>query len=392
MWFSARGARTGRIVVEGLRTIDVLGGGPAGLYAATLLKGDHPGARVRVLERNPRGATFGFGVVFSSQALDFLRADDPGTHDLLAPHMERWRDMTLVHRGEEVVIDGIGFAAIGRLHLIELLTRRAEEAGVEIRFGHAVADPAALEADLVVGADGLHSLVRRSDEAAFRPRWSEFGNRFAWFGTDRPFDMLTQTFVATDHGAMNAHHYRYAPAMSTFIVECDAATYRAAGFARMDEAETARACEAAFADALGGHRLIANRSLWRRFPRMWCERWVSGNRALVGDAAHTAHFSVGSGTRLAMEDAIALARALREADALEAGLAAYEAARLPVARKIVEAANTSAEWYETFPDKMRLAPLEFGFDYVTRSGRVDMERLRRLSPGFMAAYDARAAA
>lgn len=375
-----------------LRTIDVLGGGPAGLYVASLLNRDHAQARVRVLEQNPRGATFGFGVVFSAQALDFLRADDPETHDLITPHMERWRNMTLVHRGHTVVIDGIGFAAIGRLHLIELLTARAEALGVEVTFGHTVADVDALDADLVVAADGLNSLVRRSDEAAFAPHRSEFENRFAWFGTDRPFDTLTQTFVKTAHGAINAHHYRYAPAMSTFIVECDPSTFRAHGFDAMDEEETARECERVFADTLGGHRLIANRSVWRRFPRMWCERWVAGNRVLLGDAAHTAHFSVGSGTRLAMEDAIALAKALREHDNLDTGLRAYEAARQPIARKIVDAANTSADWYETFAAKMHLAPLDFGFDYITRSGRVDMERLRRLSPDFMRAYEAREAA
>ena len=374
-----------------LESIDILGGGPSGLYLAFLLKRDRPDATVRVHEQNARGATFGFGVVFSDRALDFLAADDVETHDLIAPHMERWRNMTLVHCGREVVVDGIGFAAIGRLHFIELLAGKAEAAGVEISWGTALASSDALGADLVVGADGLNSLVRRSD-AAFETSVQEFENRFAWFGTPRPFDTLTQTFVATPTGphpgaAMNAHHYRYQPAMSTFIVECDAESFDALGFAGMTEGETARFCEDVFADALQGSPLIANRSAWRRFPRLWCDRWVSGNRVLVGDAAHTAHFSIGSGTRLAMEDAIALAASLREEDDLEAALRAFETTRKPVARKIVDAANTSAQWYETFADKLSLDPIDFGFDYITRSGRVDLERLRGLSPAFMSAYE-----
>ena len=370
-----------------LDAIEVAGGGPAGLYAATLLKRAVPSARVRVTEQNPPDATFGFGVVFSDQALGFLEADDPETHALVAPHMERWRNMTLAHRGERVVIDGIGFAAIGRLRLLTLLRERARTEGVELRHGTVLGSVDELQADLVVGADGLNSLVRCS--ADFGETIEHFGNRFAWFGTPRPFDTLTQTFVETPHGAMNAHHYRYEAAMSTFIVECDARTFEAADFGAMDEAETARVCEGAFADALEGAPLIANRSVWRRFPKLWCERWVSGRRVLLGDAAHTAHFSIGSGTRLAMEDAIALARAVREGSDLDVALAAFEANRKPIARKIVDAANTSALWYDGFRAKMALSPLDFGFDYITRSGRVDMGRLRQLAPGFMAAYEAR---
>jgi 2-polyprenyl-6-methoxyphenol hydroxylase-like FAD-dependent oxidoreductase len=371
-----------------LSEIEILGAGPAGLYAAILFKRAMPRARVRVLEQNPPDATFGFGVVFSERALDFLAADDPETHELLTPHMENWRNITLVHQGQSIAIDGVGFSAIGRLALLQLLQERARALGVELQFGERVAALGDLQADLIVGADGIHSVVRGTDPVAFEPGLEWFGNRFAWFGTPRRFETLTQTFVLTRHGALNAHHYRYSADMSTFIVEVDPATFDAAGFEAMTEEESARTCAAIFSDALGGAPLVTNQSLWRRFPLLWCERWVAGNVALVGDAAHTAHYSVGSGTRLALEDAIALVNAVVEHADLADGLAAYQARRPPVARKIVDAAKTSATWYETYPARMGLAPYPFALDYIMRSGRIDMARLERLSPRFVAAYEA----
>lgn len=371
-----------------LSRVEILGGGPGGLYTAILLRRTFPGLKVRVTEAAPRGVTWGFGVVFSDQALDFLKADDPETHDLIAPRMERWRNMTLNHPDGQVVLDGIGFAAIGRLQLLQILQGRAEALGAELRFDHQVNDLSELSGDLIVGADGLNSLVRGSDPDGFGVSVENMENRFAWFGTKRPFDTLTQTFRRTDKGAMNAHHYRYAPDMSTFIVEADRDTFFAHGFDKMDEAETARICEGVFADVLQGAPLVANKSVWRQFPKLWCDRWVSGNKVLLGDAVHTAHFSIGSGTRLAMEDAIALVQALKTQVDLPAALQAYQESRPPIAKKIVTAANTSCTWYEDFAAKMDKAPLDFAFDYVTRSGRVDMDRLRALSPRFMAEYEA----
>lgn len=375
-----------------LSSVEILGGGPAGLYTAILLRRYLPDVHVRVTEQNPEGATFGFGVVFSDQALDFLAADDPEAHALVTPLMERWRDMTLNLPGGRVTLDGVGFSAIGRLELIEVLRGRAAALGVEMRFSHRVSSLDELRADLIVGADGLNSLVRNSLEARFAPTIEHFSNHFAWFGAERPFDTLTQTFVRTDRGALNAHHYRYSANRSTFIVECDDATFGAYGFAGMDEAESARVCETIFADVLEGAPLIANKSMWRQFPRLWCANWVAGRHVLLGDALHTAHFSIGSGTRLAMEDAIALVRALARHDDVDAALAAYQAERQPIARKIVDAANTSATWYESFAEKMALPPIDFAYDYLTRSGRVDAERLRRIAPGFAARYEAEKAA
>jgi 2-polyprenyl-6-methoxyphenol hydroxylase-like FAD-dependent oxidoreductase len=374
--------------------IAVLGGGPAGLYFAYLWKRRHPQDQVDVFEQNPEGATWGFGVVFSDKALDFLRADDPETAEAMSTRMETWRDITLVHRGERVALDGVGFSAVGRLDFITQLTARARSAGANFRFGIVVRSMDELAGyDLIVAADGVNSLVRRTYEGDFKTSLSYDDNKFAWYGTTRRFETLTQTFVETEFGSFNAHHYRYSPTMSTFIVECDRATWLRAGFAEKTEEESRALCEKVFADTLEGHPLVNNKSIWRNFPWLWNDRWSHRNMVLVGDALHTAHFSIGSGTRLALEDVIALVRALdSEPRDLRRALEAYEAERRPVVQKLVKAAKTSAAWYERFAEHMKLAPLDFGYSYITRSGRIDDGQLRAMSPRFMERYDAKSSA
>ena len=370
--------------------IGVLGGGPGGLYFSALWKSRHPGDDVHLFEQNPKDATWGFGVVFSDRALEFLREDDAETVDLIAPRMETWHDITIVHRGTSVAIDGVGFSAIGRLELLQLLQQRARDAGVVLHFGTAVASLDNLGAyDLIVAADGVNSLVRRTFARELGSSLTHLDSKFVWYGTTRRFETLTQTFVANDLGKFNAHHYRYAPSMSTFIVECDPATWQRAGLDRATEDESRHICEHVFAATLDGHPLVANRSVWRNFPWVWNERWSTGNTVLIGDALHTAHYSIGSGTRLALEDALALTKALEaEPGDLTAGLIRFEATRRPVVEKLVAASKLSAAWYERFPEHMRLAPVDLAMSYIRRSGRVDNDRLRTMAPRFMARYDA----
>ena len=371
--------------------INIIGAGPAGLYAAILLKRMRPDLKVQVFEQNAPEATFGFGVVFSDQALDFLRADDPETADLIAPHMQHWENIVVCHRGERIVIDGIGFAGIGRLALLRLLQDRAAEVDITPAYNQRIATAEALgDADLVIGADGLNSIVRRSAPRAFGESLRHLGNRFVWYGTPRNFEALTQTFIETDYGPMNAHHYSYSPDHATFIIEMGPETFDQTGFATMSEPAYRKSCERLFEDALSGAPLIPNQSLWRRFPNLSCSKWFDGNRVLVGDALHTAHFSIGSGTRLAMEDVIALVAALRATNwDIKQALPAYQAAREPVLRKIVRAAQQSGDWYEDFGAHMALDPDRFALSYIRRAGRLDADRLARLAPKFAARLKAK---
>lgn len=371
--------------------IAVLGAGPAGLLFSLLAKRRFAHWDIRVYEQNPADATFGFGVVFSEGALAFLDRDAPDLYRQLTARMEAWPIQRIVHRDERVDIDGNGFSAIERLSLLQFLQELCRDAGVNVEFGRAIASLDELaRADLVVGADGLNSLARRALETQFEPRIEWLTNKFAWYGVEQPFECLTLTFRANEYGAFVAHHYRYSPTMSTFIVECDAATWHRADLDRASDAESRACCERVFAPDLGGKPLVSNKSVWRNFPILSNRRWsarvsASCQAVLIGDALRTVHFSIGSGTRLAFEDAIALDRAVGEAEGnVPKALEVFERTRRPVVEKLHAAANLSSYWYERFADKMALSPWRLAYDYMTRSGRMSEERLRETAPKFMA--------
>ncbi len=294
--------------------INIVGAGPAGLLFALLIKRRCPSWHVRVFEQNPPDATFGFGVVFSLNALAFLERDVPDFHAQLIGRLESWPMQRIVHRDERVDIDGNGFSAIGRLELNQFLQELCASAGVGIEYRRAIVSiDEVRDCDLLVGADGANSFIRRALETEFAPQVEWLSNRFAWYGTRQPFDCLSLTFRANSDGSFVAHHYRHSPTMSTFVFECDEITWRCAGLDGMSENDSRTYCERVFAPDLSGNSLVSNKSIWRQFPLLATRRWYVGNVLLIGDASRTVHFSIGSGTRLAFEDAIALDRAFAEA-------------------------------------------------------------------------------
>jgi len=373
--------------------IRIIGGGPAGLCFAALMKRDDPSHDIVIYERGPREATWGFGVVFSDRALEFLRTDDEAMYQLLTPHMETWPNLTIVHNDTRIPISGNGFAAIGRLQLLSLLHGHAEKLGVRIEFDSSVESLSDRErlggADLIVGANGASSFVRQQNEQRFGTSCDWRSNRFIWYGTSRVFDSLSLTFRDTEHGVFCAHHYRYSPEMSTFLVEVEEETWKRADFEHMSPEDTIRHCERVFAKDLGGHPILSNNSYWRNYPVVWNERWSFDKVVLLGDALRTAHFSIGSGTRLAMEDAIALWKAIREERSVPDALALFQERRLPPMKKIWDAANVSLRWYERMGENMKLDPVEFAYSYMTRTGRVNHAEVRRRDPSLAAAYEKR---
>lgn len=370
--------------------INIIGAGPAGLLFALLIKRRFPAWRINVFEQNPPDATFGFGVVFSLNALAFLERDVPDFHKLLAQRLESWPMQRIVHQGERVDIDGNGFSAIGRLELNQFLDELCRAAGVSTYYEHSINTLAEVKnCDLLVGADGANSFARRALEEEFAPQLEWLTNRFAWYGTAQWFECLSLTFRANQDGHFVAHHYRHSSETSTFVVECDEATWLRAGLDRMSDEESRAYCQRVFAADLGGHPLITNKSIWRQFPLLKTRRWRVDNVVLIGDALRTVHFSIGSGTRLAFEDAITLDRAFAAAgEDVACALASFERERRPIVEKIIAAANASSYWYERLPEKMNLQPWELAYDYMKRSGRMSDERLRELSPRFMARVDA----
>jgi anthraniloyl-CoA monooxygenase len=371
--------------------IGIVGGGPAGLYFALLMKRLDPSHRIRLVEQSPAGATFGFGVVFSDRALSFLQSADPESYADIERCLQTWDDQVVVHREQRVRIDGIGFSGIARLELLQVLQEHCRRRGVELRFKRRLTDVSELAGgDLLVGADGANSVVRDAYREHFEPSVSFLTNQYVWFGTPRPFDALTLTFRENRDGVFVAHHYGYGRQhRSTFIVECDAATWQRAGFEAMSEDQSRRYCERLFANDLAGQPLLTNRSAWIKFKVVTNRRWSYGNVVLIGDALRTVHFSIGSGTRNALEDAIALFRAFAaHRDDVRTALRSFEIDRRPAVEKFLEVAARSSSWYERFRDKMHLDPVPFAYDYLMRGGRVSPRRLKERSPRFAAEVEA----
>ena len=365
--------------------IACIGAGPAGLYFAISMKLRDPSHDVRVFERNARGVTFGWGVVFSDQTVDNLHANDPVSAARISDSFAHWDDIEVHIGGECHRSSGHGFIGIGRKHLLDLLSARAEELGVVIAYDHECdPDPAAwTDYDLVIAADGINSRIRDFKPAAFGVEVDERANKFIWLGTPRQFDAFTFAFEQTDAGWIWAHAYRFAPDCSTFIVECSPATWAGLGFDTMDQAAVITRCEAIFARFLDGQPLLSNAAhlqgaaAWLNFRRIRCERWSDGNVILIGDAAHTAHFSIGSGTKLALEDAIKLAEVLnRPGLPLARALEEYQAERSLEVLKLQNSARNSTEWFETLDRYLDFEPWQFAYSLMTRSQRISHENLR----------------
>ncbi|MBA3512739.1 bifunctional salicylyl-CoA 5-hydroxylase/oxidoreductase [Sphingomonas sp.] len=365
--------------------IACIGGGPAGLYFAISMMLRDPSHEVHVFERNPRGVTFGWGVVFSDQTVENLTANDLKSAQVIADEFAHWDDIDVHYRGQCIRSSGHGFIGIGRMRLLEILQQRAAELGVELTFGHECDpdDPKWAEYELVIASDGINSRVRDRFADELGVDVDQRANKFVWLGTSKAFDAFTFAFEQTEAGWIWAHAYRFAPDCSTFIVECSEETWRGLGFDRMDQAEAIARCERLFAKYLDGHALASNAAhllgsaAWLNFRRIKCERWSNGRFILLGDAAHTAHFSIGSGTKLALEDAIKLADVLnRPGLELEAALFEYHAERSLEVLKLQNSARNSTEWFETLERYLHFEPLQFAYSLLTRSQRISHENLR----------------
>ena len=368
--------------------IAIVGGGPAGLYFAILMKKARPETEITVLERNRPDDTFGFGVVFSDATLDTFERYDLPSYERITREFAYWDDIAVHFKGTVHRIGGNGFCGCSRRTLLLILRDRAEALGVEIRYATEIADDDDLQDyDLVVAADGINSLFRQKYVEHFQPETDLRPNKFAWMGSTRPLDAFTFLFEETEWGPFIAHAYQYEPGRSTWVFETDPGTFVRAGLDRMDEAQSATLMETIFGQFLGGHRIQTNRSLWRSFPMIRSKRWVRGNIVLIGDAKATAHFSIGSGTKLAMEDSIALFEALTRNPSVETALAAYETGRREEVEKTQHAADVSLVWFEHVDRFWDFDPVQFAFGVMTRAKAITYDNLRLRAPEFVDKVD-----
>jgi anthraniloyl-CoA monooxygenase len=377
--------------MEARMKVHVIGGGPAGLYFAILMKKAWPRTHVTVFERNRPDDTFGFGVVFSDETLDAFERYDRESYRAIADNFAYWDDIEIHFKGTLHRIGGNGFCGCARTTLLRLLHQRARSLGVELRFQTEIADLDAVmrEADLVVAADGINSRVRETFAGRFEPEVELRPNKFSWMGSTRPFDAFTFFFRETEYGIFIAHCYQYEVGRSTWVMETDPATFARAGLDRLDEDGSARFLEEVFAEELQGHRLIVNRSLWRSFPTIRCARWTHQNVVLIGDAKATAHFSIGSGTKLAMEDAIALYEAFRATGGgdVAGALAHFETQRRDEVEKTQHSADVSLVWFEHVKRFWNMHPTRFAFGLMTRSKAITYDNLALRAPEFVQELD-----
>jgi anthraniloyl-CoA monooxygenase len=369
--------------------INIIGGGPGGLYFAILAKRNFPDWDIHITERNGPNDTFGWGVVFSDRTLQYLEEYDKPSHDEIKKTFETWENVEVVHRDEHVLIGGNKFSGISRLAMLNILQKRCEELGITFSYHTEITDLTKIkDSDLILVADGVNSTIRRTYPQYFEPELSSRTNKYIWFGTHQLFQALTLTFRETDSGIFASHSYKFNKTTSTFVVECDPLTWERSGFASMNEDETRHYLENVFKEDLQGNPLLSNRSLWINFLLVKNRHWVHDNIVIIGDAAHTAHFSIGSGTKLALEDAIALVNELKSELDIRTALHNYEANRKPKVEEYQQFAYDSLLLFENLKEYADLSPLEMAYKMMTRSKKLTHEKLRQRDPQFVAKVEA----